>query len=251
MSTQYPHVEPKFDAGMGDQITIGLITLSTDVVTEWEMSKMLPSDGVTISSTRIKTHNPMTVEHLEGHAFEIAKAASLYDPPDSIDVFAYACTSGSAIISQEKLEGELHRSIPGAKLTSPMTGALRAFRTLAVKRVAMLTPYPDDVTAAMIACLTTEGIDVAHAASFHIVDDFDVIRITPSCIVEAACLADVAAADAFFIPCTGFRTSGIISDLETRLRKPVVTAHQAMLWDAMRLGGFDAQLEGYGALLMK
>jgi maleate isomerase len=70
------HVEAALDAGMADQVVIGLIALSTDVVTESELRKMLPSDGVSISATRIETHNPITIENLRGHAHEIAKPRS-------------------------------------------------------------------------------------------------------------------------------------------------------------------------------
>ncbi|KAA3447262.1 Asp/Glu racemase [Mesorhizobium sp. SARCC-RB16n] len=251
-STQVPsikHVEPSLDAGMGTQVVIGLITLSTDVITEYELRKMLPDDGVSISATRIETHNPITIEHLQGHAFEIAKAAELYVPPESVNVFAYACTSGSAIISHKKLEEELHRTVPGLKLTSPMTGALRAFCKLGIERVSLLTPYPDDVTSVVVDRLNDAGITVVACASFHIENDYDIIKITPQSIVDAGSVTDTADAQALFIPCTGFRTSTIIDQLESRLRKPVITAHQAMLWDALRLGGYSQRRNGLGKLL--
>ncbi|CDX45052.1 hypothetical protein MPLA_750071 [Mesorhizobium sp. ORS 3359] len=49
------HVEPALDAGMADQVVTGLIALSTDVVTEYELRKLLPSDGAGTSATRIPT----------------------------------------------------------------------------------------------------------------------------------------------------------------------------------------------------
>ncbi|MGF6641711.1 maleate cis-trans isomerase family protein [Paraburkholderia sp. MM6662-R1] len=243
------HVEPQFDTGMSDQIAIGLITLSSDIVTEYELRRMLPPDGITLATTRIKTHNPITIENLAGHALEIAQAGTLYDPPGCIDVFAYACTSGSAISSQEELEAKLHASVPGAKLTSPMTGALRAFKALGIRKVSMLTPYPDDVAEIMIRCVEKAGVSVVGSTSFHIENDYEIGNIAPQCISEAAQVAVDPAADALFIPCTGFRTSSVIHDLEQRLGVPVITAHQAMLWDALTLAGFKRPLSGYGRLL--
>jgi maleate isomerase len=244
------HIEPRFDAGMTDRVVVGLITLSTDVVTESELREMLRSTDVCLSATRIKTHNPMTISHLAAHAEEISKASVLYDPPDSVNVFAYACTSGSAIISQSKLEEKLHRTTPRAKLTSPMTGALRAFQKLGINRISMLTPYPDDVTAAMVQCLANAQIEVASAGSFHIETDYDVVRIAPDCVVDAAREVDVGSAEALFIPCTGFRTSTIIENIEKAIGKPTITAHQAMLWDALRLAGFHKSIEGLGKLFL-
>ncbi|MBX4917482.1 MULTISPECIES: maleate cis-trans isomerase family protein [Rhizobium] len=243
------HVEASMDAGMAAQVVIGLIALSTDVVTEYELRNMLPADGVSISATRIETHNPITIEHLRGHASEIAKAAALFVPPESVNVFAYGCTSGSALISQEKLEAELHPTVPGAKLTSPMTGAYKAFKALGIECVSMLTPYPDDVTAAMVDCLREAGIRVASCGSFHINNDYEIINISPQSIIQAGLAISSDDAQALFIPCTGLRTSSVIAHLEAQLGKPVITAHQAMLWDALQLSGYQKPLEGFGKLL--
>ncbi|RUW46674.1 MAG: Asp/Glu racemase [Mesorhizobium sp.] len=247
-TTLIKHVEASLDAGMAGQIVIGLIALSTDVVTEYELRKMLPDDGVSISATRIETHNPITIENLQGHAHEIARAAELFVPREAVDVFAYGCTSGSALISQAKLEAELHRTAPGAKLTSPMTGAYKAFRNLGIARVSMLTPYPDEVTEAMIGCLRKGGISVVSCGSFHIENDYDIINVTPASIQAASQAINSSDAQAVFIPCTGLRTSSIIDYLEERLGKPVITAHQAMLWDALRLAGYTQPLTGLGTL---
>ncbi|MCW1410681.1 Asp/Glu racemase [Rhizobium sp. 1AS11] len=242
------HVKAELDGGMSEQIVIGLIALSTDVVTEYELRKMLPPDGVSVSATRIKTHNPITIENLRGHAHEIANAAELFVPRESVDVFAYGCTSGSALISQETLEAELHRTVPGAKLTSPMTGAYKAFSQLGVQRISMLTPYPDEVTQAMVACLCEAGISVVSCASFHIENDYEIINVTPESIIAAGEAINSADVEALFIPCTGLRTSTIIDPLEARIGKPVITAHQAMLWDALRLTGYKRPLPGRGKL---
>ncbi|QRM32183.1 Asp/Glu racemase [Microvirga sp. VF16] len=243
------HVEAELDGGMSEQIVIGLIALSTDVVTEYELRKMLPQDGVSISSTRIETQNPITIENLRGHAHEIAEAAELFVPRESVNVFAYGCTSGSALISQEALEAQLHRTAPGAKLTSPMTGAYKAFRQLGIQRISMLTPYPDEVTTAMVDCLSAAGISVASCASFHIENDYEIINVSPESIIAAGEAINSADIEAVFIPCTGLRTSTIIEPLEARIGKPVITAHQAMLWDALRLAGYMQPLEGLGRLL--
>lgn len=58
-----------------------------------------------------------------------------------------------------------------------------------------------------------------------------------------------AHADGILLAGTGFRCVGIIAELEARLGRPVVTANQASLWNALRLAGVTAKREGYGALL--
>ncbi|RWA79581.1 MAG: hypothetical protein E5W38_01625 [Mesorhizobium sp.] len=247
--TGFPPSMSRFHAAMTSEIVIGLITLSTDTLTELELRRMLPDHNINFSATRIKHHEPGTIENLRRHVYEIAKAGELFDPPGAVNVFAYACTSGSAIISQEKLEEELHRTLPGSLLTSPMTGALRAFAELGVKRISMLSPYSDHVAAVVIECLNNSDIFVSSSASFHAENDCELMAISPQSIFEAGCSIDGAEADALFIPCTGLRTSSIIDRLEVHLGKPVITAHQAMLWDALRLAGYDKPIVGHGRLL--
>ncbi|MCZ8314388.1 hypothetical protein [Phreatobacter sp.] len=58
-----------------------------------------------------------------------------------------------------------------------------------------------------------------------------------------------ASADGVLLAGTGFRCVGIIDALEKRLARPVVTANQASLWNALRLAGVTARREGYGTLL--
>ncbi|AYG64104.1 maleate cis-trans isomerase family protein [Rhizobium jaguaris] len=243
-----PHAEQSH-AAVASELTIGLIVLSTDTLTELELRRMLPDDNVNFSATRIKNQEPGTIETLRAHVHEIAKAGNLYDPPGAVNVFAYACTSGSVIISQEKLESELHRSLPRSHLTSPMTGALRAFRRLGVKRVSMLSPYGDDVVSLMTQCLNEWDVAVLSSASFHSKTDEEIIAISPQSILDAACSIDQNESEAIFIPCTALRTSSIIQMVEARLGKPVVTAHQAMLWDALRIAGYEKPIAGYGRLL--
>ena len=70
------HFDPAMDGGFAGKPVIGLITLSTDCVTEHELRLMAPADKIVISATRIKTRNPLTVSILREHVDEIGKAVS-------------------------------------------------------------------------------------------------------------------------------------------------------------------------------
>ncbi|PBB98895.1 hypothetical protein [Mesorhizobium sp. WSM3862] len=248
------HVEPSYPAVQAEPV-VGLIVCSNDYITELEMRRMLKDERIALSATRIKHEEPsspeMAIESLHRHIYEIAKAGEMFDPPDAISVFAYACTSGSAVISQQKLESELHQARPGASLTSPMAGALRAFDKLGVKRVAMLTPYIEEEGAVVADCIENSGFRVCASASFNRISEVGIAAVSPESIFEAACTMDSWEAEALFIPCTLLRTSSIIDRLEERTGKPVITAHQAMLWDSLRLAGYEKPVSGYGRLLKK
>lgn len=246
------HVKPSHPAVQAEPV-IGLIVCSNDYITELELRRMLNNERIALSATRLKHEEPsspeMAIESLYNHIYEIAKAGEMFDPPGATKVFAYSCTSGSAVISQEKLEEKLHQARPGSSLTSPMTGALRAFDKLGVKRVAMLTPYIDEEVAVVANCIESAGFEVCASASFNLISEAGIASVSPESIFEAAHVFDMSEADALFISCTLLRTSTVIDRLEASFGKPVITAHQAMLWDSLRLAGYEKSVVGYGRLL--
>ena len=64
--------------------------------------------------------------------------------------------------------------------------------------------------------------------------------------IRAAC---PTSADGVLVAGTGFRCVGIIDVLEEDLKRPVVTANQASLWNCLRLSGVSARITGYGSLM--
>jgi maleate isomerase len=240
--------DAKLDGGFTGKPVIGLITLSTDCITEHELRLMAPADRIVTSATRIKTHNPLSVSILREHVGEISNAVRLFDPIETIDVFAYACTSGSAVNLPPALAQSVRDAGSQAPITAPMPGALAAFEALGVTRIAMLTPYPDEVTLFMRDHLMGNGVEAVSLGSFHFDIDYEMARISPEAIIESAAALDDPRAEAIFLPCTGLRASSAIEPLERRLGKPVVTAHQAMLWHALKLAGHEIKLSRCGRL---
>ncbi|MFM9844282.1 MAG: hypothetical protein ACKVOI_15070 [Dongiaceae bacterium] len=242
------HFDAKMDGGFKGKPVIGLITLSTDCVTEHELRLMAPADRIVTSATRIKTHNPLTVAILREHVGEISNAVRLFDPVETVNVFAYACTSGSAVNSLDTLYRGVREAGSQAPITAPIPGALAAFKALGVRRIAMMTPYPDEVTLFMADHLAKNGVEAVSLGSFHFDIDYEMAGISPQTITDSASALDDSRAEAIFLPCTGLRASGAIEPLEQRLGKPVVTAHQAMLWHALKLAGYDIKLPRCGRL---
>ncbi|MEM6649610.1 MAG: hypothetical protein AAF603_05105, partial [Pseudomonadota bacterium] len=167
------------------------------------------------------------------------------------DVVLYVCTSGTIAIGPEKISASVKEHLPNAALTSPMIGALAAFKALDIKATSFLTPYPDEINMIMANCIEDHGVEVVDKGSFHLDDDRDIAKVTPEAIFQAALSMDDPSTQSIFIPCTGLRTSTIISPLEERLGKPVITAHQAMFWHGLRLAGYQTPIKGYGQLMEK
>ena len=91
-------------------------------------------------------------------------------------------------------------------------------------------------------------IEAVRMGSFHFDIDYEMAAISPEAILESAALLDSPESEAVFLPCTGLRASSVIEPLEQRIGKPVVTAHQAMLWHALKLAGHQIRLPRLGRL---
>jgi maleate isomerase len=138
---------------------------------------------------------------------------------------------------------------PDAACTTPITAAFAAFEALEAKRIAVLTPYRDDVNQVVRSYIEGRGYQVAVMGSFNEESDPVVARIAPASLAGAIEeIAGLAAIDAVFVSCTSLRLADAARDIETRIGKPVTSSNHAMAWHCLRLAGIDDKLPEYGRL---
>jgi maleate isomerase len=137
-----------------------------------------------------------------------------------------ACTSAAF------MHPSLARRAPGGsavRIVSAFDAITAALAGLHAARVALLTPYPDDVTATEAARLGDAGFSVTCAAGLGLGDGYG--TITPRQITGLARSVDRAAiggADAVVLSCTGWPTLGLIPALEHELGRPVISSNLAI-----------------------
>ena len=239
--------ETLFDEGPG-RFRIGLVALSNDYVTERDFMNMRPSDDVVVYTSRVPNTPDCTVETLQQMAPHITQAASLIVPEGRLDVMAYSCTSGTAVMGFDKIRTLIHAARPGIPCVTPITSSLAALDQFKAGNIAVLTPYVDDVNADIARYLEASGKKITAFTSFKIASNEAMAKISPESIYQAALTADRDDAEALFISCTAIRAVDVIERIEQKLGKPVVTAVQAMFWQALRLSGFKEGIPGYGQL---
>ncbi|NOX72385.1 MAG: arylmalonate decarboxylase [Alphaproteobacteria bacterium] len=250
MCTQHsnnPDLNQAFDAGRHARAKIGFVLLATEQTIEDDIFTLRPP-GVGVHFTRAPIPDSITVETLAKQADELANAAATLLPDGSLDVICYACTSGSLVIGEEKVIGELNKGAPGAKATSLITGVLTALRALDVKRIAVATPYLDEINRREADYMSAAGFGITNIRGLDLEKDSDMIRVRPDFIADFAASVDTPDADALFISCGALRSLDIVDTLEQKLGKPVICSNQAMMWDVLRRAGIKDRIEGYGAL---
>ena len=238
----------RFDAGRHARAKIGYVLLATEQTVQDDILALRPP-GVGVHFTRAAIPDSITNATLAAQANLLADCAATLLPDGSLDVVCYACTSGSLVIGEERVFAELNRGAPNAIATSLISGVIRALRVLDVRRIAIATPYLDEINRREAEYLEAAGFEVVSLCGLNLEKDSDMVRVAPDYIAEFALGQDREDADAIFVSCGALRTLDVIGEIETRAGKPAICSNQAMIWDCLRLAGVDDRFAGYGRLL--
>ncbi len=240
-----------FDSGPAPRAAVGLIALASDLTSEPELRNFLSCEGVALYANRIPMPKVATLETLGDLEHNITSTVAGLVPDNRLDVIAFGCTSGTMAIGSGRV-AELIRAIkPGIACSDPISAGLKGLRELGCRRIAVLTPYVDEVNAVVEAYISERGFEIAAKGSFKQPGDPEMCRITPQTIYQAGLELGSAEVDGLFISCTALRVSPILNALEQALGKPVVSSNQALAWDCLRLAGCNEPVAGYGRLLTR
>ncbi|KOV94332.1 decarboxylase [Streptomyces sp. NRRL B-3648] len=112
---------------------------------------------------------------------------------------------------------------------------VHAAREIGVRRIAVGTTYPDDVAALLADFLRAGGLEVTGARSPGAVTAAEAGGWGEEEVLALARAADTADAEAVLLPDSALRTAAHLGALEKALSKPVLTASQVTVWEALRL----------------
>ncbi len=245
------HIPYELDGGIASRAAIGLVVLATDRTIERKWRSLLGGiDGVAYYQGRIWNSPVITPEELARMEELIPAAVDLIEPNDfPLDVVAFGCTSGAMVIGDDRVADRVHEVRPGVAVTNPIGAGLAAMRALGARRIALLTPYIDEINAWMRDYIEERGISVPVMGSFNNGADSEVARISETSIEDALVdLGQHPSVDAVFVSCTSLRVASIVTRAEDRIGKPVTSSNHAMAWHALRLAGVDDALPGRGQL---
>ena len=239
----------ELDAGVAHRAAIGLVVLATDNTIEHEFRQMLRIDGVAFYESRIYNSSDITTETLAEMESGITAAAGLIMPGAQLDVMAYACTSGAMVIGEETVFARLREARPGIACTTPITAAMAGLAKLGAARIALLTPYVDEINQSMRRFIEARGIAVPVMGSYNHGNDLEVARISAKSVRDAALeLGREPTVDAVFVACTSIRLAAGVEALEAELGKPVTSSNHALAWHCLRLAGYHEPVPGFGRL---
>jgi maleate isomerase len=228
---------------------IGVIVFDEDVTTEADLARLGGGDDdVAIHVARMPLPLDPSPAGLARTADDIAAAAARLVPSARLDAIGYSCTTGTLQMGYAAVAEAVGRGRPGVPVATPITGAVKAFAALGVRRISLLTPYGPPLNSLIVEHLAGQGVQTLNIAAFDVPDEVDYARVSLASLRTGAASAMHARAEALFISCTALRGTGLIGELETALGRPVVTSTQALWWESLQLAGRPARMDDAGRL---
>ena len=247
MGLSIKHINSKFKKKNNPKV--GLIALSTDQTIEgdfYTICKNLPLD---IFVNRIHNQNPLTKENLLKMQDDLELVTSKILPDERINTIAYGCTSGTIAIGEDKVKEKILLAKQDCYVTTPVTSAIKAFKQMNIRKIALFTPYPDAVNKTILEYFSQKNIEVLSFASLNLNLDSEIANVDPNYILEISSKLEMKNVDALFISCTALPVLNILNKLEDKLKKLVLSSNQTLIWDTIRSTGYKSPIKGYGKLL--
>ena len=143
MTIAIKHYDAKFKKELNPKV--GLIALSTDQTIESDFNNICKNLPLDIFINRIHNQNPLTKENLLKMQNDLESVTNKILPDEKVNTIAYGCTSGTIAIGEKNVKEKILSAKPGCYVTTPVTSAIKAFKKMNIKKIALFTPYPDEI----------------------------------------------------------------------------------------------------------
>ena len=223
---------------------VGLLVPSSNTGMEVDFYRHLPpvatvhTGRMYMEATTVKGEEEMLDDHCLPTASDVATAKP--------DLVVFGCTSAGALRGNT-YDAELCRRISdvtGRPTVSVIESVRQKLMSLDVRRVAVFTPYIDDLNVRIKTSVEDDGIEVSSIHGMGISVNFNLALVEPPQILEFVRekLGVKAHVDALFISCTNYQAVATLPSLRAIYDIPIVTSNQAALEAVGR--GLDLDLVG-------
>lgn len=229
---------------------IGLISPNYSDDTMTEVYKILPA-GIRIEGRNldVQTYTDSEFHKVEQLFSEIVRDL-VRKPLDFLMVTGELFLSYKGPGSDRQVLA-LVKEITPIPASTVLTAVTHACRTLGLKRVVMVSPFPEDQDVRLIRFLERDDVAVVAHRCLGYHDSKTIWALPPESGYDlaSALLREHPDVDGLYIPCNKWRVVPVIDRIEKEFGKPVVTNTQAWVWEALRGMGMARSIPGYGRLL--
>src|SRR5207245_10910911 len=163
---------------------VGLIVPSSNTVMEPDFHRELGARGVT-STSRIYLEEVTRDAEQVMIDEELPKAVRLIKTTDP-HVVVFGCTSAGSLGGLESDAGIAHRieQLTGARALTVVGSVVEQLKAIGPRRVAVFTPYEEELTLSVAQCVVDAGHERATAAGMGIRRNRDIGRVTARASAE-------------------------------------------------------------------
>ena len=208
-------------------------------------------DGVALLTTRYPVHGGLDLEDVDADAnpdaIRLAARLLRHIP---VDVGAIGDCAGSAAAGPNgaRAMARAASEVLDAPAFTMIQAIEEALRTLGAGRIAMVAPYPYEVTQCINIHLFVSGFKIVQIRSLDSDSEAEIGDLPPEHWAEEAERACRNDADAVLLAGGGIRIAPVVEELEASLGVPVVSGPAALIWTACRLMEVDPTGAGPGRL---
>lgn len=244
--------------GRFGKMRIGLLTPAGNTTIEDDFARWMP-DSLRLHVNRLFTGSPRNPKTPEGLLTSLQEMGDSVEEPTRllgtalVDVIAFGCTGGSFLNGpgyDQEITNKISVAARGVKVVVAAGAVVDALNELGVRRIAVCTPYPEELNERLRTFYTAAGFDIV---SFDYEDD-GILQGTAAearkTALRMALGVDTPEAEAILISCTAFEGAGeSIELIEDITGKPVVTSNQATFWACLRALGVSEHIPRAGRLM--
>lgn len=154
--------------------------------------------------------------------------------------------------SDREMIQEVEKETGISALTS-VTAEVEAMRFLNMKKLAIATPFREEMNQRSAAWYKNAGFEVLNIKGLGIEKNSEIAKLPfyASYQIARETFLEAKGADGIYIACPRWATIEVIEKLEQDLGVPVVSSSQASIWMALRKANIGESISGFGSLMKK
>lgn len=211
-------------------LRIGLIVPSSNTVMEPDFHQHIGRTGV-VSTTRVFLENVTREAEVRMLEHDLSKAIELIRTT-APDIVVFGCTSAGALgtlAHDDGIGGVIEKGV-GVRAVTVLGAVITQLRSIGPRKVAVFTPYVEDLTNGIASCLAEAGYPPLKAMGMGIRANLEIGGVPPSEIISfVESQIEGCAPDCLFLSCTNWRAIEAIEPLHRKLGIPIITSNQAAI----------------------
>lgn len=216
-------------------LRVGLMVPSSNTVMEIDFHRNLPPERFTVHTARIFLEST-TREGEERMINEFVPRASADLKTLLPDIVVFGCTSAGSLYGMafdRKICSDVGRAT-GGRAISVLSSVSEELKSAGASRIAVITPYIDELNSTIKRSLEEDGFGVASIDGMSISHNYKIGTVSPSEIVQfAKQKLSKTTAGCIFFSCTNLRAVEALPELKRIFSMPIVTSNQAAI-DAVK-----------------